>query len=48
MQKITRVPKAQKYFKGDAGEDIQVECHFCDKTYSFTPEQLNDLLKKSK
>lgn len=32
----------------DAGEDIQVECHFCDKTYSFTPEQLNDLLKKSK
>ena len=32
----------------DAGEDIQVECHFCDKTYSFTSEQLNDLLKKSK
>ena len=32
----------------DAGEDIQVECHFCDKTYSFTPDQLNDLLKKSK
>lgn len=31
----------------DAGEDIQVECHFCDRTYSFTPEQLKELLKKS-
>ena len=26
-----------------AGEDISVSCQFCDKTYSFSPEELKSL-----
>lgn len=28
----------------DAKEDIEVECHFCDKKYVFTPEDIEKLL----
>lgn len=29
----------------DAGEDTKVECHFCDKVYNFTPEDIKKLLE---
>lgn len=31
----------------DAGEPIEVACHFCDKKYQVTPEELQELLKRS-
>jgi molecular chaperone Hsp33 len=31
----------------DEGEPIEVACHFCDKKYQVTVEELKDLLKKS-
>ena len=30
----------------DDGKDIEVKCHFCNKTYVFTPEDIGDLLSK--
>lgn len=30
------------------GETIEVKCHFCNKAYYFTVEELKDLLKKSR
>lgn len=29
----------------NANEDTNVECHFCDKTYSFTPKDIENLIK---
>ncbi len=31
----------------DEGKPIEVACHFCDKKYQVTPEELRELLKKS-
>ena len=30
----------------DAGRDIEVSCQFCDKIYSFSPAELEDMLKE--
>ena len=30
------------------GEDIEVKCHFCNRAYNFTVEDLKELLKKSR
>ncbi len=32
----------------DDGKDIEVSCQFCDKLYTFTPDELKILLKKAK
>jgi molecular chaperone Hsp33 len=32
----------------DDGEDIEVNCHFCNTNYKFTVDELKDILKKSK
>lgn len=32
----------------DSGEDTVVECHFCDKKYSFTPNDIEKLLNLAK
>lgn len=32
----------------DDGEEIEVNCHFCNKNHTFSIEELKDLLKKSK
>lgn len=29
----------------DSGDDTKVECHFCSKNYSFTPNELKELIK---
>lgn len=29
----------------ESGENTEVKCHFCNKTYSFSPEQLEELIK---
>lgn len=29
----------------DSGEDTKVECHFCDKTYVFSPKDIENLLE---
>lgn len=31
----------------DGGETIEVNCHFCNKNYNFTVEELQELLKKA-
>lgn len=31
----------------DSGEDTSVECHFCDKVYTFTPQEIKNLIKNS-
>lgn len=31
----------------DSGEDTQVECHFCDKRYVFTPSDIKALIKSA-
>lgn len=31
----------------ESGEDTTVECHFCDKVYRFTPEEIGALLDRS-
>ena len=28
------------------GKPINLECQFCDQVYTFTPEEISDLLKK--
>ena len=30
----------------DAGENIEVCCHFCNKKYEFTPDEILGLIKK--
>lgn len=30
-----------------SGEETKVECHFCNKTYSFTPQEINLLIKNA-
>ena len=32
----------------EEGKDIDVSCQFCDKIYTFTPDDLRNLLKKAK
>ena len=32
----------------DEGKDFTVECQFCDTVYSFTPEQIRELIRSSK
>lgn len=32
----------------EEGKDIEVKCHFCNKAYNFSVEELKDLLRKSK
>lgn len=32
----------------DDGEDIEVNCHFCNTSYKFSVDELKDILKKSK
>lgn len=32
----------------DAGEEVEVKCHFCNTAYKFTVEQLKDILKRAK
>ena len=29
----------------EAGENVSIECHFCDKKYEFTPAEIKELLK---
>lgn len=31
----------------DENEDISVECHFCDKTYTFTPDEIQKLINST-
>ncbi|MDE6412998.1 MAG: Hsp33 family molecular chaperone HslO [Eubacterium sp.] len=31
----------------DSGEDTKVECHFCDKVYTFSPNDIKNLIEKS-
>lgn len=31
----------------DSGEDTTVECHFCDKVYRFTPEEIEEIIERS-
>ncbi len=31
----------------DSKEDTKVECHFCDKVYIFTPEEIRELIKNA-
>ena len=31
----------------DDGKDIEVKCHFCNKAYNFTPDELKEILKAS-
>ncbi len=31
----------------DSGEDTRVECHFCDKVYTFTPQDIKNLMNNS-
>lgn len=30
-----------------SGKDTKVECHFCDKVYTFTPEEIEKIIEKS-
>mgnify|MGYP002317702685 FL=1 len=30
----------------DDGENIELNCHFCNTAYTFTPQELQELLKK--
>ena len=32
----------------DEGRDIEVNCHFCNTSYSFSPKDLEGLLKEAK
>lgn len=32
----------------DDGEDIEVKCHFCDAAYSYTIEELKEIMERSK
>ncbi len=32
----------------DDGEDIEVQCHFCDAAYNYTIEELKEIMKRSK
>ena len=32
----------------DDGKEIEVKCHFCNKAYTYSVEELKDLLKKAK
>lgn len=32
----------------DAGEEVEVKCHFCNTAYKFTVEELKDILKHAK
>lgn len=32
----------------DDGEDIEVKCHFCDTAYTYTVEELKEIIKRSK
>ena len=31
----------------DDNEDVNVECHFCDKNYKFTPDEIKKLLEQT-
>ena len=31
----------------DDNEDVNVECHFCDKNYKFTPSEIKKLLEQT-
>ncbi len=31
----------------DEGKDVELQCHFCSKKYSFTPDELKDMLAKA-
>lgn len=31
----------------DSGENTTVECHFCDKVYRFTPNEINEIIERS-
>ena len=31
----------------DDDEDVNVECHFCDKNYTFTPKEIQKLLEQT-
>ena len=32
----------------DDGQDIEVKCHFCNTAYTFSVDELKELLKKSR
>ena len=32
----------------ESGEDTSVECHFCDKVYKFTPDEIRSLINNAK
>ncbi len=32
----------------ESGEDTSVECHFCDKVYKFTPDEIRCLINNAK
>ena len=32
----------------DDGKEIEVNCHFCNTNYSFSVDELKELLKKSR
>lgn len=32
----------------DDGKDIEVKCHFCNTAYTFSVDELKELLKKSR
>ena len=46
-QALTVIDPAELQEIIDEGKDISVSCQFCDRTYAFTPGELEDLLKPS-
>ena len=45
---ITSIGKKEIQSMIDDGKEIEVKCHFCNKAYTYSVEELKDLLKKAK
>lgn len=45
---IISIGKKEIQFLIDEGKDIEVKCHFCNTAYSYSVDELKELLKKSR
>ena len=45
---LISIGKDELHKLADSGENIEVCCHFCDKKYVFTPEEILSLMEQSK
>ena len=45
---LISIGKDELHKLADSGENIEVCCHFCDKKYVFTPEEILSLIEQSK